>query len=220
MITVAEAVNEVLSEDGLIIEALQRGVLNISAYAKEILAEVELRTKKPVRVGTVIVALSRLADRIDRQPIMASKVAIESYSVATGLSNISYDKTGQVMADLSLVNHSFIENANAFWTITMGRNDFALICSSGIAPRIVGSIGIQPKARADAMAAISVRFCDKYLETPSAIYSLVGAMALRQINVWEIVSAYTEVIFIIHESEVEAAISALQAYQRKVRGGK
>lgn len=220
MITVADAVHEILSEDGLVVEAMQRGVLNISAYAKEILAEVEARTKKPVQLGTVVVALSRSANHPHPISPLSPPIVIDQYTITTDLCDVAYDKTDQVMSDLSRINHSFIDNANAFWAMTMGGNEVTIICSTMIAPRIVDSIGMQPKSRMGAMAAISVRFSELYMETPNAIYSLVGALALRQINVWEIVSTYTEVIFVITENELETALSALQTYQRKTQKSK
>lgn len=214
MSSAADVVRDILSEDGLIIEALQRGVLNISAYANEVHAEVESRTKKPVRIGTIIVALSRLTDKIEQQPRLAPIVAIDSMNITSSLLGISYDKTDQVLMDISRINHSYIDNANAFFAMTMGTKGVTIICSSSLADRITQSIGQHPKATMEKLVAISVRFSDDYMDVPNAIYSLVQALAVRQIHIVEIVSTYTELTFMVYEQEMETALQALQLYQK------
>lgn len=214
MSSAADVVRDILSEDGLIIEALQRGVLNISAYANEVHAEVESRTKKPVRIGTIIVALSRLTDKIEQQPRLAPIVAIDSMNITSSLLGISYDKTDQVLMDISRINHSYIDNANAFFAMTMGTKGVTIICSSSLADRITQSIGQHPKATMEKLVAISVRFSDDYMDVPNTIYSLVQALAVRQIHILEIVSTYTELTFMVYEQEMETALQALQLYQK------
>lgn len=214
MSSAADVVRDILSEDGLIIEALQRGVLNISAYANEVHAEVESRTKKPVRIGTIIVALSRLTDKIEQQPRLAPIVAIDSMNITSSLLGISYDKTDQVLMDISRINHSYIDNANAFFAMTMGTKGVTIICSSSLADRITQSIGQHPKATMEKLVAISVRFSDDYMDVPNTIYSLVQALAVRQIHIVEIVSTYTELTFMVYEQEMETALQALQLYQK------
>ncbi len=214
MITVADAVNDILSEDGLIIEALQRQVLNISAYAKQILPEVEERAKKPVREGTVIVALSRLADKMTAQPPIAPQVHIDSFSITSSLCGISYGKSDMVIADLSHINYSYIDNTNAFFAMTIGISEVTVICSNSLEQRITQSLSQQPKALIDDLVALSVRFSANYISVPNTIYSLVGIFAARHINIMEIVSTYTEVTFVIYEHEMELAIQALQTYQK------
>lgn len=214
MITVTDAVDEVLSEDGLIIEALQRGVLNISAYAESIHSKVESRTKKPVRRGTIIVALSRIADKISNYPAISPFIAIDSFSITSTLCGISYDKSDTVISDISQINHSYIDNANAFFAMTMGVSELTIICSNTLKRRITQSISQQPKALLENLVAVSVRFSADYMNIPNTIYSLVGIFAVKQINILEIVSTYTEVTFIIPTNDMENAIQALQKYRK------
>lgn len=215
MITVTDAVNQILSKDGFIIEALQRDLLNISAYAKVIAPEVENIAKKPVKHATIVVTLSRLAQKVTSQSSITPHIVIDSYSVTSSLYELTYAKTDAVVADIKTINHSFIDNLNAFYTMTLGVNEVTIICSKEIKDRVSMAISQQPKVEIGKLVAISVRFSADYMSVPNTIYSLVGIFAGRQINIIEVVSTYTEVIFIIQADEMEQAIQALQRYQMR-----
>lgn len=213
MLSIANAVSEILHEDALALEMLQRDLLNASAYAKEIRPEVEDRTKKPVRLGSVIVALSRLGSQIKKEKAMNPMVTIDNFSVTSGLAEITYDKTDSALNEASSINPGFIDNANAFFTITIGVHEITIICSENIRDKISSGISVRPKVTLSDLVAVSVRFSDDYMEVPNTIYSLVGALAVRQINVMEIISTYTELTFVIYAHDLEQTIRALNTYQ-------
>ena len=60
MITVSQAVSEIIQSDELASESLRSGLLNLSAYAGKIQKRIENITFKEVKTGTIVVALSRL----------------------------------------------------------------------------------------------------------------------------------------------------------------
>ena len=217
MSTVAEVVENIVIEDGPGIEMLQRGVLNLSAYAETIHAQIESRTKKPVRKGTVVVALSRLSDKISAQPQFSPQVEIDSFSTTSSLIGFTYDKSDAVIADISKINHSYIDNTNAFFTMTMGINELTIICSQKLEQLTTQSISQHPKILINDLAAVSVCYSADYMSIPNTMHSLVGIFAAHHVNIMEIVSTYTEATFVIPDIEIEPAIQALQSYQQQTQ---
>ena len=57
MIKASETVENILLKDELALESLRAGILNLSAYAQKIHPEVVRQALKPVRKGTIVVAL-------------------------------------------------------------------------------------------------------------------------------------------------------------------
>jgi hypothetical protein len=215
MIRVSEAVEQILYEDGFVLEALQRGILNISAYAKEIHKAVEVKTMKPVRMGTIVVALSRIADNARLQNF-SPNVVLDSFSVTTSISEITFERTAESLERLITLSNSFT-NSGDFFTITEGLHEITIICSENVRDTIRSHFGIKPKVVIDDLVAVSVRFSTDYLDIPNTIYALVGALATRHINVMEIISTYTELTFIVYKNEMEKTIRALNTYSQKTR---
>ena len=110
MITVAAAVEKIVTEDGFVREAMQRGILNISAYADTIHSRIEEDTFKPVARGTIIVALTRLQKKIGTSPPLTPQIALESIGVQTNISDITFEKTQEVLQKLQTLKMKLMLN--------------------------------------------------------------------------------------------------------------
>src|ERR1700761_1735159 len=93
MIKIADVVKEIVFSSEIAHSALCSNYLNLSAYAETIQKEVERRTKKSVRPGTIVVALSRLAKTLEAQNPLTPAVEIKDLAVKTRLIELTFDKT-------------------------------------------------------------------------------------------------------------------------------
>ena len=64
MIKVGEKIEEIIKGDHEALFCLSRGILNLSRYARTIHEAVEQKTKKEVKLPTIIMALSRLRKKL------------------------------------------------------------------------------------------------------------------------------------------------------------
>lgn len=211
MIKVSEVVREILSEDSFIIEALQRGLMNLNFYAKQIQPLVENKARKPVALGTIVVSLARLKKEIQNQHLFNPKVHIKDLSVKSSLCEITYSKTDDVLEKVSALTGVLIDKYD-FFTVTQGLHEVTIVCSEDIKEEIIKHFKLQPKVVIDQLVAVTVNFSDEYMVVPNTIYSLVGILATKQINLIEIVSTYTELSFVVYKNELEKTIGALNNY--------
>lgn len=213
MFTISNAVSQILSEDAFTLTALQRGILNISAYAKEIQPTVEEKTFKTVKLGTIVVALTRAAQTLQKVDFLPT-VVIDSLHVTSSLSEITYEKTDANLNKLILLNKVFFASRD-FFTVTEGLHEITLICSSHIKDEIVEHFASQTKKMIDGLVAVSVHFSEDYIAIPNTIYALLHTLASRQINILEIVSTYTELTFIVDKSAMQQTVQVLDAYSQE-----
>jgi hypothetical protein len=209
MLTVSDAVENHIANDAFAQEALQRGVLNITAYAREILPAIENATEKSVHLPTLVVALSRLTTTVQPMAIQA-RVKIDNLSITSSLSEVVFERTDallQALADFK------IPTPTTFFTVTEGLHEVAIICSTEIVNDLA-DLNSKIKAQHNQLVAVSVRFGNHYLEVPNALYSLMGALAVRRINIRELISTYTELTFIVDSQDMDESISALYFYSR------
>lgn len=211
MIKVSDVVDHIVNEDGFVVEAMQRGFVNLRAYAKQIQPQVEEKAKKPVSVGTIAVSLFRLAGEMQSQKKINPIVTIDGFSVTSGLIEVTYERTEQVIQKLQQITDLSKESKD-FFTVTQGLHEITIICPEALKTKIIDHFGSDPKIVIDDLVAVSVRIPSEYMDIPNTIYSLVGILAIKHINLIEIVSTYTELSFVVYKNEMGKTIQSIDEY--------
>jgi hypothetical protein len=215
MLKIAIIVEEIITRSEVAYFALTAGYLNLSAYALSIKEEVEKRALKSVRQGTIVTALSRLAKTLPAQGQVLPRFIAENLAVRTGLAEIAFEKTKN---NLDLLRFLYKEDrffAADFFTVTHGVNELSIILPENLAPAVLKLYGKQkPKLSVNHLASLTVRFNEKYFVVPNIIFSLIRPLALKRINVVEIVSTYTELTFIVGEKDLPESFLILNSLLR------
>lgn len=212
---ITDAVKDILYASEPELTALSRRVLNLSAYAKRIQPEVERRTLKPVQVGSIVVALSRLAaDLSDEDPLLP-KIELDSIAVKTGLVEIAFDKTAANKARAQKVLSEPEFTQADFLTIIYGVSEIAVFTSRSLAPPILKKFKPEkPKLHLDDLAALTVQFGQQYIEIPNMYFALFRALAVRRINIVEVVSTFTELTFLVAQQDLNELFSLMNSLMR------
>ncbi|MDR3615606.1 MAG: hypothetical protein P4L53_18745 [Candidatus Obscuribacterales bacterium] len=212
MIKIADAVREVLFSSEIAHSALCNGFLNLSSYALSIQKEIEQRTKKSVRPGTIVVALSRLSKTIDTQAPLTPVVDVKDLAVKTRLVELTFDKT---KINREKLQRLYIDQDFAtadFLTVTYGVGELSIVVPESLKKSVLKLYGKQkPKLIFDNLASLTLRIGEDCINTPNVTFALVRMLALRRINIVEIVSTFTELTFILHQNDLNEAIATMLA---------
>ena len=210
MITIAQATAQILYGDDIVREALTRGVLNLSAYAKLLQPQIEKRLYKNVRIGSIVTALSRLTSIAGKVAPLKAEVRIEDMSIKSPLCELTYEKTQETAHIIAQLGSQY--SGRSFFTVTQGIGEVTCIAAQIFKDNIVRKVGINPKGQYDNLAAITVRFDeDQYIEVPNMIYTLVAVLAVKRINLIEIVSTYTEISFIVRQGDMKEVVEIFKS---------
>jgi len=210
MIKIASVVSDIISNDEIALESLRSGILNLSAYARLITPGVEKKLYKHVRRGTIVTALSRLVSDMANTPSLRPHVKIEDISIKSPLVELSFDKSSQLIKEVNSFRSSLDTDKN-FFTVTQGFGEVTIIMPEVLLTKALTHISQKPKSKYTALVAVNIRIiADNYIETPNMIYSLVATLAAKRINLIEIISTYTEISFIVNQSDMERTVDALK----------
>lgn len=212
---ISDVVEQHIRTNESVLESLRLGVLNLSAYAQSIQPIIERQCMKPVRTGTIVVALSRLQVKVALEPPLTPKVGIDDLSLKMPLCDISFDKTKEVVVACRSLVAQLSATSNDFFTLTEGVHEVTVICSQEKRDEVLRTVPLAPKKMYENLLGISVRFQEKYLDIPNTLYALLGRLALQQINVLEIVSTYTELTFVVDSRDSQRALDTLSALMKK-----
>ncbi len=211
MIKISDTVQSIIENDPVALECLQKGILNMSAYAQTIHKLVESITMKEVMHGSLVVALNRLEKKYQVLPELRPYIKLKNITVQGSLAEITYEKTRNSLRSLSTVNTLQVSD-NAFFAVTEGLAEITIICSEEALKSITSRMNEKYKAVIHNLIAVSVTFPSSYMDVPNSIYTLISALAARRINLVEVVSTYTELSFIISEIDLENTLSSLRKY--------
>lgn len=210
MLTVTDAVRKILFSQDTPLEAMRSGILNFTAYAVQIKSAVEKETWKQVKLGTIVVALTRIAQELKEVATLRPNVRIDDLKIKYPLIDISYEKTEAVVNKLLGLQEVLSVTSRNVFVMTEGASEVTIIASEELKETIKSHFEVPPKALFDNLVGITVSFDPKYLAIQNTLYSLTSAVASRRINIIELVSTYTEIMFVIEEKDRSECVEALQ----------
>ncbi len=212
MIKITDLIKEILAGDDVAREALKLNYLNLSAYAKRIQPRISERLYKPVGLGSVIVALSRLRNTFLSEPDYRPEVHIETMAIRPNLAELTFEKTDETLASAAALNPA-VTGTDAFFCLTQGSQELTIIFEAKYTSEVLTQFMRKPKGQYVNLTAITVKFIEAdYIEVPNMIYTLVSALAVKRINLIEIVSTFTELSFIVRSKDAEQTIMSLSPF--------
>lgn len=215
MISVTNAVLDILKEDEIALESCIAGILNFSAYAENIQKQVEDKTFKEVKKGTIVAAMSRIAqDKLKDIPSYRPDVKINHLSIKSPLYTLVYTKTSDVQRRVATLS-PFLVSPTDIFSITESTAEILLSCTETSKDFIKNHIGIIPKKELENIVAITAQFSEELANMPNLLHVLFTALAHKRINLIYVVSGYTEISFLIEKKDMEEAIKSLDAYSVK-----
>ena len=215
MIKIQPIVRETVLGDFEAYVALTNHYMNMSSYAYRIRPLVEARAKKQVTITSLVVALSRLRKEFKKEKPLIQEVKITNITTKLPLSEVVYENTNVSIARLESFHKKVPITREDFFTTTVGTTELTLVCSSHLARKVLKHFGVKPKIFINDLAAIGISFSPEQLNVPNTLFSLISVVARARVNIAEIVSTYTELIFIIAEKDFSKTVALFSALHRE-----
>lgn len=211
MITVPEAVKEIVFRSPYLLEALKFDLLNISNLSRRIQSEVENKTFKEVKVGSIIMSLQRLKKEIFETN---SKINLENqvdiivrsklFEVTVNNSEITPHKLDKILK-LSNINDNF------FITITQGIFETTIVASLDIRNEVLNLFSKESLiSEFTKLSSITIKFAKNITDSPGVYSQFLNQLAWNGISLIEIVSTYSELTLILEDKNVSDAFSIIK----------
>lgn len=197
--------------------ALTNNYMNMSSYSYRIRSEVERKAKKQVTITSLVVSLSRIKKEFKREKPLLQEVKITNITTKLPLSEVVYENTNSAITSLELFHKKVPLSREDFFTTTVGTSELTIVCSSHLAKKVLRHFSAKPKMFIENLAAVGISFSSEQLNVPNTIFSLISVIARSRINIAEIVSTYTELVFIISEKDFSRAVALFSELHREKR---
>jgi hypothetical protein len=214
MKTITDAVRIIFKEDEVAREAARRGVLNSSAYAREILNKVSDLTLKEVEETSINVAINRVTKENNDASIKPTLI-FDKVSVETGLVDVTFEKTEQLKKFLSDVLPS-VRNKypHDLFIETSSQHQVTMIMSHAMWADLQSLVPAPAIGAYNNQVAISIAFDKRYLVIPNFIYAVLAIFTIENINLTEVFSTMTEIVIVIDVDYLDVALSGVKKFMK------
>ena len=216
MIKIQPVVRDIVLGEIEALYALTNGYMNMSSYAYQIRHRVETLTKKKVTIASLVVTLSRLRKEFKKEKPLIHEVKIANINTKLPLSELVYENTNKFLEALESLHKNILISRDDFFITNMSTTEVDIICSSSLAPKILKHFKMKPKIINHNLAAVGISYGPEVFGTPNVFFSLLAVTARARINIEELVSTPTELIFIVAERDFGKTVALFSELRRKV----
>lgn len=211
MISVSDALNEIIASQPFIEEGLSRGIINYSAYGREIKPQIEKRLYKSVKEGAIVMALKRISEKLAKKPPKKQPLNLTDITVRSNLSELTFqnsdtlpDKTRQLFEKIS-------NEKDILCTLSQGVRETTFIISSEITAKTKETFKEEILiAQINNLSSISIKLPKEVVYIPGVYYQVLKKLSWEDINIIEVLSTFTELTIIVESKNVDKAFSILK----------
>lgn len=210
MIKVGEKIEEIIKGDHEALFCLSRGILNLSSYARGIHKSVEKATKKPVKLSTIIMALSRLKRKVAGVTPFLQEVTIDGMTVKTPLAEVVFEKTSLALERLATLQKTIKPKSDEWFYFSQNSKAIIIIFSEPRIDAVIKHMGVKPNLILKDFTALGLSINARYHDKPNITFSLLHKIAEKEIPLAEIFTTRDEMIFIFETKYLAQVVGVFQ----------
>ncbi len=213
--SISKTVEEVVQEQPILLWSIEAGVINYSAAAEYLKPTVERRLKKKVSTESILMGLRRLhlvhTKKLNEK--LLSAVAGSKYSIENGFTDIIIDYALDDIPKLSKLIEGLEKGDNV--SIIMGFKYASIVTDSSWLVEEIKRSQIKVLDIVDELAIFRIKMPKEAVGVRGIISLFTSEFAKKGVNIIELESTYTEIGYVINESEIEKALDAFGALKKK-----
>lgn len=105
--------------------------------------------------------------------------------------------------------YKHIQKENGYSSIAQGMREITVIIEAGFLPLLQQMIREAPVYQHMQLASVGVQLDRRYARIPGLLYTLLQRVTLQNINLIEISSTYTEIVFYVDEQDTQTVFDTL-----------
>lgn len=213
MITIPEVVQQIVTREPLVEEGLQKGIINLSAYARTIRPHIENILMKRVQNGAIVMALRRMQVVSNQSKSLSGFFHIKpNIIIRSNLTEYTLENSQRSLSAVIEIIKQNAHNHRHIVAITQGVYETALIVNSEWENEVMHIIPKQ--AIVDTvrnLSAITITLPPSNVETPGVYYTILKSLAWKGINVFDVVSTKNEFTILFEDKDVDSAFTVIKS---------
>jgi len=212
MISIADALNDIIKSYPLIEDGLSKGLINYSAFAREVKPKIEKRLYKNIKEGAIVMALKRISEKLAKNSERKQPLDLTDLTVRSNLSELTFLNSESLPDSTRRLLDNVSSNMNTLCTLSEGVRETTFIVSSEISNEVKKAFkGETLVSEIKDLSSVTIRLPREVVYIPGVYYQILKTLAFENINVIEVLSTYTELTIIVESKNVDRTFSTLKS---------
>ena len=210
MVTIAHLVKKYIDSMPFLQEAMSREIISYGNLSDELQPSIEKEMGKKVKTSAVIMALRRYAESLKFTKKKEKFDFSSEIIMKTGLIDIAVLKSQKLFNLLDKLYRIVDYEKGEILNIIQGTNEVAVITNNKYEKKVIDILKDEKIINVEKnLVSISMSYSREFIHTPGIIFAVVRKLSWENINIYEIVSTFTELTFIIHKKDLTKAYNML-----------
>ncbi|GAA4848697.1 hypothetical protein [Algivirga pacifica] len=214
MITIAEAVEEIVRTSPFLEEAIVDGIINYTGLARHIQKDVEQRLYKEVQTGAIVMAIQRLKPKLTKLNIENELIGylknMGEIIVRSDLIDFTFKNSSSLIFKQQKLLEFIAGEKDVFHASSKGVYETNIVTSRSMEGQVMQIFqGEELKNKLTGLASITIRLPDDNTDVPGVYYYILKKVAWEAINLVEMVSTTNEFTLILHKKDVNKTFNLL-----------
>ncbi len=211
MITISQAVREVIEKSPFLLEVLGEGVANITEIARKIRPDVEKRLYEKVGEASIAMALRRLVKPLKR-PKYGTRFLkqLSDITVRSKITEFVFSNTEHLPKMLEALLRTVKGRKDVFLNFSQGLHESVVVINQEFEKDFLKLFKKDKPKKMTDLSVITLRLPEASLAIPGVYYPILKALASEGISFVEIMSVNTEMSIVFHEADVDRAFGVLK----------
>lgn len=214
MPTVSSAIKEIVDSKPMLYEAISQGIVNYANLAEALKPEIELMVGDKIASPAVVMALRRYAERM--KPVAEKKQPFTTKSeivMKTGLMDMTYVKTPALLSKMKKLYELLDHDKGDTLNIIQGNYEITIVINDKYKKDVLDLLeGEKLLNQEKELVSFTMSFSKGFFYAPGIIAKVTRTLAWENINIFEIISTMTELIFILSSKDAMRAYKAFQTF--------
>jgi aspartokinase len=212
MFTITDRVAQRLAHSPYLRDALARGLVNMSALARELQPDIAKDLKKPVSEPAVLMALKRLSDSLTSVTSQHAHQHFGELSLRSDLTQLTVtnsERLGPTMAEILTWTR---KDQSSFFIFARGSYETSMVFSLGLRSVVESWMAHErvTQGRED-LTAITLQRRNRQPGESNMLHVPLQILAWEGIDVLDVISSSSEITMLIPTGDTERVVPALRS---------
>ena len=200
MHSISQVVWSQISKEPVILDLLQTGILNCSAYAAKLQPDVEKITLTKVNINSIVTALVRIREKQNLKTLQIPKFKIDDLSLKLPITELVYRKNINPNPALGNVYQNLENSESTHFNVISVQDEIDIFVSSNQTDIVkAGMNGFDLILQENQLAAINIKYDPNFRNYPGMANQILSCLAVNSINMIECFTTHCELIIYINQ---------------------
>jgi hypothetical protein len=212
MVSIATRVEQIVSESAFMTEGMSRGLLNLSELARQLRPRLEKDLWRPVGQAAVVMALNRLAERLQHCEECEARLLSQTgeLTTRTDLTEFTFPYASGIQQSQRLLLTLAEDHPGVYVTAIRGVREVMIVAGRPLIPAVQEAFkGTREMSRMDNLTALTLRLNPDTRGTPGIYHAVLKKLAWDKISLVNMICTFSELTVLLEQSQTGQAFSVL-----------